>query len=168
MNMNNEQAAIEQLWNFSCLQLPIGVYFVAPDGRFLACNQPIRQILDLPLEGPVEASIADFYANPNRRHELLEKALAAESRGRYLEKELIHFRVKGEDIFVENYCKPLRDPLTQAIVGYVGCLVDVTAEHEAERREDELQQKVQELTTDIGRVLHANTTTLIMAQQSLD
>ena len=61
--MNNEQAAIEQLWNFSCLQLPIGVYFVAPDGRFLACNQPIRQILDLPLEGPVEASIADFYAD---------------------------------------------------------------------------------------------------------
>ena len=41
-------------------------------------------------------------------------------------------------------------------------------QHEAELQQGELQQKVHELTIDIGRVLHANTTTLIMGQQTLD
>jgi signal transduction histidine kinase len=166
--MDYEQAAVELIWNVSCLQLPIGVYFVAPDGRFLACNGPLRALLHLPLEGAVEASIADFYAEPGRRDQLLAKALEADARGQHLQKELIHFRVNGADMFVENFCKPLRDPATQTVAGYVGCLVDVTAEHEADLHQDELQQKVQELTIDIGRVLHANTTTLIMAQQTLD
>jgi signal transduction histidine kinase len=166
--MSIEQSTIELIWNFSCLQLPIGVYFVAPDGQFLACNQPVRKMLDLPLEGPVEASIADFYADPAQRAELLRLAIMAEAKGWHLEKAVIKFRLKGCDLYVENYCKPLRDPATGEITGYVGCLVDITTEQEAEEREEALKSKVHELTYDIGRVLHANTNTLVMAQQTLD
>jgi hypothetical protein len=166
--MNTEQTVIELIGNMSCLQLPIGVYVVAPDGHFIAANLPLRALLHLPPHGQLDASLADFYAEPGRRAQLIEQALAADERGQFLEKALIHFCVAGADVFVESFCKPLRDPATRALIGYVGCLVDISAEHQAELQQGELQQKVQELTIDIGRVLHANTTTLIMAQQTLD
>ena len=166
--MDPEQTVIELVGNMSCLQLPIGVYVVAPDGHFIAANKPLRALLQLPSHGPIDISLADFYAQPGRRAELVEQALAADEHGLFLEKELIHFRVAGDDVFVESFCKPLRDPNTQALLGFVGCLVDISTEHIAELQQGELQQKVQELTTDIGRVLHANTTTLIMGQQTLD
>jgi signal transduction histidine kinase len=166
--MDPEQTAIELVGNMSCLQLPIGVYVVAPDGHFIAANKPLRELLQLPLHGQLDCSIAAFYAEPGRREQLIEQALAADERGRYLEKELVQFCVAGEDVFVESFCKPLRDPVTQALIGFVGCLVDISVEHAAELQQGELQQKVHELTIDIGRVLHANTTTLIMGQQTLD
>ncbi|MEW5717270.1 MAG: PAS domain-containing protein, partial [Chloroflexota bacterium] len=105
------------------LDLPIGVYVVAPDGQFIACNRPVRALLNLPLEGAVRASIAQFYADPKTRGELLRKATEAEARGAYLEKEIVAFRVGERKIYVEDYCKPLRDPATREIIGYVGCLV---------------------------------------------
>jgi signal transduction histidine kinase len=150
------------------LDLPIGVYVVAPDGRFLACNRSVRAMFNLPLEGDIRASISQFYADSKARNELLRKATEAEARGAYLEKEIIPFRVGDRKLYLEDYCKPLRDPATRDIIGYVGCLVDVTAEQEAEKRESKLQKRVEELTFDIGRILHANTGTLLMAQQTLD
>ncbi|HEX5689841.1 MAG TPA: PAS domain-containing protein, partial [Roseiflexaceae bacterium] len=166
--MDPEQTVIELVGNMSCLQLPIGVYVVAPDGRFIAANKPLRALLQLPLHGPLDASIADFYAEPERREHLVARVLDGEERGKFLEKELVQLCVDGADVFVECFCKPLRDLTTHELIGFVGCLVDISAEHEAELQQVELQQKVQELTSDIGRVLHANTTTLIMGQQTLD
>jgi PAS domain S-box-containing protein len=166
--MNAQSSAAELTSHLSFLDLPIGAYVVSPDGRFVACNHSVRQMLGLGLDGPLEASLADFYADPGQRGVLLQKAIEAEAKGRYLERELVKFRVKGRDLYVEDYCKPLRDPATREIVGYIGCLVDVTKEHEIEKKEEKLQSKVEELTYDIGRVLHANTSTLLMAQQTMD
>ncbi len=153
---------------FDLGQLPIGVYCVTPDGRLVYGNRPLRLLLDLSPDGPLNANAADFYADRNHRITVLNKAIAAESAGRYLAREVIHLRVKGRDRYVEDYCKPLRDSSTHEIVAYVGCLVDVTAEHEAKQNEEDLRAKVHELTTDIGRVLHANTSTLLMVKQTLD
>jgi hypothetical protein len=150
------------------LDLPIGIYVVAPDGRFIACNRPVRAMFNLPLEGDLDVSIAQFYADHKTRGDLLRKANEAEARGAYLEKEIVAFRVGERNIYVEDYCKPLRDPATHELIGYIGCLVDITAEHEADKREGKLQKRVEELTFDIGRILHANTGTLLMAQQTLD
>ena len=94
------------------LDLPIGVYIVTPNGHFVDCNRQVRQLLDLPLEGPIDASIADYYVDPRLREELLKKARTAEERGAFLEKEIIPFRVNGREIYLEGYCKPLRDPST--------------------------------------------------------
>ena len=166
--MDSQVSNLELAHNFDYLQLPIGVYFVAPDGRFLSCNRRVRQMLGLPLEGPVNASLADFYADPNERPEILKKTIAAEERGEHLEKEILRLQVNGREMYVEDYCKLLRNPASGEIAGYIGCLVDVTKEHEIEKKEEALQSKVEELTYDIGRVLHANTSTLLMAQQTLD
>lgn len=164
--MNTQLSAMARELNI--LDLPIGVYVVAPDGRFIACNRPVRALFGLPLDGDVRANIAQFYADPKMRGELLGKATEAEARGAHLEKEIVAFRVGERKIYVEDYCKPVRDPATREIIAYVGCLVDVTAEHEADKRESKLQKRVEELTFDIGRILHANTGTLLMAQQTLD
>ena len=150
------------------LDLPIGIYVVAPDGRFIACNRPVRAMFNLPLEGDLDVSIAQFYADPKTRGDLLRQANEAEARGAYLEKEIVAFRVGERNIYVEDYCKPLHDPATHELIGYIGCLVDITVEHEADKRESKLQKRVEELTFDIGRILHANTGTLLMAQQTLD
>ena len=161
-------SADELVRQISFLDLPIGVYVVSPDGRLIACNRTVRRMLDLAPDGPLEASLADYYVDPKLRGELLRKALAAEEIGVFLEKEIIPFRVNGREIYVEDYCRPLRDLKTHEIVAYMGCLVDVTTEYEAARREGVLQNRVEELTFDIGRILHANTSTLLMAQQTLD
>ncbi len=166
--MDTQPAAAELVRNFNFLDMPIGVYVVAPDGHFVACNRPVRELLKLPLDGPIQASLAQFYANPQHRSELLKKAVEAEERGGHLEKEIVPFRVDGREIYVEDYCKPLRDPATHEIVGYIGCLVDVTQEHEAAQRAVEAQRKMDVLTADIGKVWHASTSTFVMARQTLD
>ncbi len=55
------QSVHTMLEHFNTLDLPIGVYVVDPDGRFLACNLPLRQMLKLPLAGDVGARSLDFY-----------------------------------------------------------------------------------------------------------
>lgn len=165
--MDAKQIVAELIHRYNFLDMPIGVYVVASDGHFIACNRPVREMLKLP-DDVTQTSLAQFYANPGQRAELLHKARAAEERGGHLEKEEITFRVDGEDIFVEDYCKPLRDPATREIVGYIGCLVDVTDEQRAKQMAAEAQRKIETLTTDIGKVWHASTSTFVMTKQTLD
>ena len=148
------------------MHLPVGVYVVAPDGYFLGCNEGARSILGLPAEGPVEARISDFHADPGRYAELAAAADDAEKRGRGFEKSIERLRVGGRDVYVEDYLKPLRDESGE-LTGYVGCMVDVTDEHRSTERSDALAHQVEELTLDIGRILHANTSTLLMVNQTL-
>lgn len=166
MDSQHSVAELEQRTSF--LDLPIGVYVVAPDGRFVACNRSVRSLLNLPLEGPVDASLADFYADPSLRDGLLRQAIAADEKGSFIEKAIIALRVGDREIYVEDYCRPLKSPNTYEITGYLGCLVDITVEHQAAQHESVLKGRVEELAFDIGRILHANTSTLLMAQQTLD
>ncbi len=64
---------------FDLGQLPIGVYCVTPDGRLVYGNRPLRLLLDLSPDGPLNANAADFYADRNHRITVLNKAIAAES-----------------------------------------------------------------------------------------
>jgi PAS domain S-box-containing protein len=165
--MNVQQIAADLIRTYNFLDMPIGVYVVAPDGRFIACNRSVREMLKLP-EDVTQASLARFYANPQQRDALLQKTLQAEERGGHLQKEFIPFRVEGKELYVENYCKPLRDPATREIVGYIGCLVDITEEHQAAQLAAEAQRKMDALTADIGKVWHASTSTFVMTKQTLD
>ncbi len=165
--MDAKQIAAELVRSYNFLEMPIGVYVVAPDGHFVACNRPVREMLKLP-DDVTPFSLAQFYADQKYRNVLLRKAQEAEERGGYLEKEKILFRVDGKEIFVEDYCKPLRDPATQEIVGYIGCLVDITDEQHAAELAEEAQRKIKTLTEDIGKVWHASTSTFLMTKQTLD
>jgi signal transduction histidine kinase len=158
----------ELIQGFDTLKLPIGVYFVAPDGQFIECNRVLRQMLMFPLEGDVTARSTDFYVDPSQRPLLLERAVEAEQKSQLPQKEIIELRVNGHHLFVEDHCKPLRHPDSNEIVGYVGCLIDVTTDIATQRREKELKRKVDELTHDIGQVLHTYNNTLVMVQQTLN
>jgi signal transduction histidine kinase len=149
------------------MHLPLGVYVLDVEGRFRGCNDGVRAILGLPPEGPVEARITDFYAEPERFADLCDAALRAERRGGGFRKEVVPLRVGGRGAIVENYLKPQRDPERGLLVGYVGCMVDITEEHKSAALGAELQKKVEDLTFDIGRILHANTSTLLMVSQTL-
>ena len=166
--MNELSPSLAQFENFDFRELPIGVYMVNQDGQFIVCNRTLRQMFGLPLEGPVKANIKQFYADLSDRENLIRQALVADGEGQNLERALIHFRANGHDLFVEDYCKPLRNPITGEVLGFVGCLADITNEHENALLERESKQRVDELTFDIGRILHANTTTLVMVIQSLN
>jgi signal transduction histidine kinase len=166
--MADKKLTYNQFRNFSMLDLPIGIYLVAPDGHFLVCNQPVRKMLALPLTGPLDASIADFYADPEQRRQVLQKAIEEDRQGRVLEKEVLHLRLQDRDLYVENYCRPLKAADSGEIIGFIGSLVDITDDYENRRRSNELRQRVDELAVDIGRTLHANTTTLVMVTQTLN
>ena len=166
--MDAKPIAAELVQGFNFLEMPIGVYVVAPDGQLIACNRLVREMFHLSLDGPLQANVASFYVHPQHREQLLAKVRDADERGTQPAKEIIPLRVDGKEIFVEDYCKPLRDPATNQVIGYIGCLVDVTTEEQAAQRAVEAQHKMDVLTADIGKVWHASTSTFVMARQTLD
>lgn len=166
--MDAKQIAAELVHDFNFLDMPIGVYVVTPDGQLIACNRPVREMFRLPLDGPLQANVASFYLHPQQREQLLAKIREADEHGTLAAKDIIALRIDGKEMFVEDYCKPLRDTATKEIVGYLGCLVDVTTEEQAAQRAVEAQRKMDVLTADIGKVWHASTSTFVMARQTLD
>jgi signal transduction histidine kinase len=156
------------LQSFDPAYLPLGVYVVTPDGCFVFCNAHARRLLHLPPEGTITQKIGDFYAHAEERPRVLARVLEAEAQGSFFENEILHFKVEGRDLFVENNCRSLRDAHTQEVIGFIGSLVDVTQEHKYSEVNKALHQKIADLTTDIGRVLHANSSTLVMVHQALN
>ena len=166
--MNETPQSLEPFRDFNVLELPIGIYQVDVEGNFIVCNQTLRKMLRLPLNGDVKASTLDFYADKKQREVLVKQALENDLQGKYLERVPIHFKVNGQDLYVEDYCKPLKDRKTGDVIGFVGCLVDITDEQKIKIHEKELRKRVEELTFDIGKILHANNTTLVMTTHTLD
>ena len=149
-------------------ELPIGVYMVRPDGEFLFASPEVRRLLHLPMDGHLRGiSLAEFYRDRDEREKFLRLAENAHRQGHYLDGEILHLQVNGRDIFAEDFCKPLYHPENGEIMGYYGCLIDRTDELKNRQRVETLREKVEELTIDIGRVLHANTTTLVMVKHAL-
>lgn len=165
--MANKSPLLDQFEDFDFRELPIGVYMTSLDGQFIVCNRTLRKMLELPLEGPVNANIQDFYPKPRDRELAIEKAIQLANQGKHLEREILPLKVQDREIYVEDYCKIMQNDEGK-IIGFVGCMVDITSDFESKRHERELQERIEELTFDIGRILHANTTTLVMVIQSLN
>ncbi len=166
--MPNEIDLPPLLQCFDPSYLPIAIYAVTPDGRFMICNAHARRLLQFPSEGPLDKKIGDFYADPSERQRVLERVLQAEAKGASFWQEVIHFKVAGRNLYLQNHCRSLRDPVSQELIGFIGSFVDITEEHEHSLVNKTLHQRVADLTTDIGRVLHANSSTLVMVHQALD
>ncbi len=164
--MKDKIPSFDQFEDFDFRELPIGVYMTALDGQFVVCNRTLRKMLGLPLEGPIHATIVDFYPNPMDREEAIARAIKVSDQGREVDRGILKLIANGHELYVEDYCKILKDE-TGEITGFVGCLVDITSEFETRRHESLLRDRVEELTFDIGRILHANTTTLVMVSQGL-
>ena len=165
--MPDKTPSLDQFEDFDFRELPIGVYMTSLNGQFIVCNQTVRRMLELPPNEPLKANIIDYYANPAERKTGIDQAIELAKRGKNLERGILHLKVQDRDLYVEDYCKILQDA-EDNVIGFVGCWVDITADFESKQHEKELQERVEELTFDIGRILHANTTTLVMVIQSLN
>ncbi|HMR99636.1 MAG TPA: PAS domain-containing sensor histidine kinase [Anaerolineales bacterium] len=165
--MTNNVLSLDQFNNFDFRELPIGVYITSLDGQFIECNKTLRSMLELPVEGSINASIRDFYAEASDRETFINKANTLASQGKYFDLEVVHLIVHNRDMYVEDYCKIMHNHEGH-VIGFVGCMVDITNDFLSRKREKELQQRVEELRFDIGSILHANTTTLVMVKQTLD
>ncbi len=90
--------------NIFPFDLPIGVYLVTKDGKFVKCNSKAREILKLPIEGSyVDTNISDFYYDLEVRKRLLEEVEAAEDKGRFLEKQIVRFKVNSETRWMQEH-----------------------------------------------------------------
>jgi signal transduction histidine kinase len=164
--MPDRPPSLAQFEDFNFQELPIGVYMTSRDGQFIVCNKTLRRMLELPLDGQIDANIEKFYADPALRKTAIDQAIRLADQGRNVEKGILHLKVLGRDLYVEDYCKILQNEAGQ-VIGFVGCMVDVTSEIDSQKHERELRERVEELTFDIGRILHANNTTLVMMTETL-
>ncbi|MDH3891239.1 MAG: PAS domain S-box protein [candidate division Zixibacteria bacterium] len=110
--------------------LPLGLYLVTPNGKFVDCNPKLRQILGLSEADWRDKSIAHFYVRKRSREELLELARSAEPKGSFVENQEIVFNVSNSKIWVKSSCRAIRDDDNENVIGYHGYLVDVTEEVE--------------------------------------
>lgn len=165
--MKDFHLSITQFNDFDFRELPIGVYMTSVDGRFLFANRTMREMLGLPMEGELQTNIRDLYANPTDRDTAIEEAVRLAKEGKNVERGKLHLKVRGRELYIEDYCKTLRNEKGE-LVGFAGCMVDVTRDYTSRQPERELQERIEELRFDIGRILHANTTTLVMVKQTLD
>lgn len=149
-------------------ELPIGIYLVRPDGKILAASKPARRLLGLPEDGELAENAADFFSDPSKLHELLEETVHQSGNGSFLENRPIRLKTRQGSAFAGLTCKSLIDPSTGEVAAFYGCLVDRTLETTSSRHEQSLVERVEELTADIGRVLHANSSTLNMTRLALD
>jgi signal transduction histidine kinase len=148
-------------------ELPIGFYLVTPEGRFLILSPAVRHMLGIPADCD-PGLIGDYYENPAQRKQLLEEALQLSKQGNYLQGALIRFRTPSGICEAENTCRALIHPQTGQVIGYYGTLIDRTAEAQSKVLEHHLQHQIEELSTDIGRVLHTNSSTLRMVRLTLE
>ncbi|RPI02391.1 MAG: PAS domain-containing sensor histidine kinase [Ignavibacteriae bacterium] len=164
--MPDKPPSLDQFEHFDFRELPIGVYMTSLNGQFIVCNKTIRRMLELPLEGSLNVNINDYYADASHRKMAIEQALKLAEQGRSVERDILHLKVGDRDIYVEDYCQIIFNAEGHTM-GFVGCMVDITSDLESRRRERELRERVEELRFDIGRILHANNTTLVMMNETL-
>jgi PAS domain S-box-containing protein len=81
----------------------------------------------------LDSSITDFYCNPSEWKRLIRETEEVETQGRHHERALITLQVNGREVCAQHLCCSLRDPETNAVVGYIGCLEDVTEQERYHR-----------------------------------
>lgn len=125
--MSSNEKLLEITKRLSFLELPIGVYVVTPEGQIVEANRQARLLFQLPLTGPVDKSILDFYQNPADREGLAQALEACERRGQYLTSKLT-FKIGDRVVYVQDTARSIPDPDTGKPIGYMCCLMDVTSE----------------------------------------
>jgi len=143
---------------------PLGLYVADAAGRLLFANPMSRELLGLPASGPLDGRIGDFLAEADWPG--LMAAAEGPAHVRSGRKQVLTLRVGEGERAVEHYLSALpRGEGEKAL--YAGGMVDVTEEQAAAQQAERLQRAVRDLTFDIGQILHANTATLVMVNQTL-
>src|ERR1044071_2881895 len=107
--------------------MPVAVYVVEHNGRFVAGNKKLCELLQITADDLSSRNISEFYASSADRERLVADAVAR----RPLEKSPVRFVVNRREIQVQMFCRALGD------AHFLGVLVEVTAETEFQHRFDE-------------------------------
>ncbi|MCP4632920.1 MAG: PAS domain-containing protein [candidate division Zixibacteria bacterium] len=125
--MNDDVELLEKLAPSGAVyDLPLGVYLVTEEGKFVNCNKRLREILQLPEDGEVDDSLARFYKYPEDRKRLSRDADDAEPPGSFIEENEIRFLVDGKSVWVKDTCQAIKHPKTKKTIGYFGYITKVT------------------------------------------
>jgi PAS domain S-box-containing protein len=152
---DEKKRIVEEAKKFFPCDLPIGVYLITKDGEFVECNLITREILNLTKTGDeIKANINDFFCDPFERDRLIKELNQAEAKGKFLEKKVIQFKVNGQKIWVQDHCRSIKDKKGE-IIGYTGCIVDVTEEESLRLLFDKLPVGVYKLDAQ-NRIVRVN------------
>jgi signal transduction histidine kinase len=154
--MDQREKLLLKVARLQLRDLPIGAYVADAEGRIVEANRYARELFELPSEGEVEASVADYYPASALGKRL--SATAGDGGGGALHSPpTLSISVGGREVHLHEYSRPILDDETGEAIGFLSCVEDVT-------REYSLRHKVEELTYDIGQMLHTYTSTLLMTK----
>jgi PAS domain S-box-containing protein len=108
---------------------PVGIYVVTVNGDFVLCNDRVREILEIPQDSPLPASIQEFYHEPEERDAILEEMRAELNLNTkmWLEK-VIRLKVREREKFIKDYTRAIFEPGTGEPIGFLCCMINVTEE----------------------------------------
>jgi PAS domain S-box-containing protein len=142
---------------------PIGLYMVEhKDGedRLVDCNDQFVAINEF--DNKDEAKNFDMkrlHSSPEEYNQFVKKLEESRDSGKPLSDQEVKIRtVKKNEKTVRVSVSAIEHPFTKKIIGRIGVVRDVT----------ELKHKVDELTDDIGNVLHSYSAALVEIKQSVD
>jgi PAS domain S-box-containing protein len=143
-----------QLEKFPLHDLPVATYLVAGNGRIIEGNRRLREMLQLPAEGPLATySLEDFYHDPAQRLALLRSAEEASKTGRSLEKATAIFKIGSKVRRLHVYCGLVQSADNE--IRFLGCLVDVAEEEALKELLDHLPAGLFQIAEG-GELTHAN------------
>lgn len=145
--------------------VPIGLYKVRINERgehiLLHCNQHFAVNRGMTPEDMIGHDIREFHKSMEDFERFYKELIRKDEEGQHLMDYILEaYNGKGELRKYEVHLKLLKDADGQ-IIGRVGAEKDVTDYWET-------KEQVKELTTDIGKMLHSYTSTLIHSKQSMD
>ncbi len=156
---SDQPSAISQAFNV--MQLPLGVCVLDQRGIVIASNPAAGKILKNRDE--LIGVCFPEYMPPELWSKIVDNVITTTDD---FYRSVLDLRGDAGIIHTDSAIKPLRDDDLR-LVGYLVCLRDITHEHATARQSESIRNMAEELTFDIGRILHANTSTLLMVNQTL-
>ncbi len=146
---------------FDVMQLPLGVCVLDQQGIVIASNPAARKVLQH--GGELVGVCFPEFVLSGRWSTIVENVITTTND---FYRSVLDLRGDAGVIHADSAIKPLRDEALR-LIGYLVCLRDVTQEHSTAQQSESIRNMAEELTVDIGRILHANTSTLLMVNQTL-
>lgn len=161
-----EDVSTEAIYFELVNDVPVGLYKIRVNeqGEHLLahCNQQYAR--NRGAAAPEELlgrDMRQFHKSPEDFNRFQDELIRADEEGRFLVDYILEaFNGRGELRQYEVHAKPLRGP-DGRILGSIGAERDVSDYWET-------KQQLDELTTDIGKVLHSYTSTLIHSKHTMD
>jgi PAS domain S-box-containing protein len=150
--------------------VPVGLYSaqrLAGEDVISDCNKKFLELLDFEHEDQARGSkIREFYATAEEHEKFIKTIQGDLNHALYGYRLKVKTRKNRERIFESN--SKLTHNSNNEVTGRVGAIRDVTEEVELKEKEEYLVKKVEELTNDIGAILHTPSSTLVMIKHSVE